>query len=134
MRTMILLWIVALLGVVCAVPASAQQAAAPAQSPAEVQQLVDLLRKPAVQEWLARGAPAAAASSAASQDTVGGEIKQEETNLAREFRRGPRLRFPGAGGRASQTQIFAQGPAGIILVKQPAALQFRNHVTDEIRV
>ena len=48
---------------------------------------MDLLRKPAVQEWLARGAPAAAAPSAASQDTVGGEIKQEETNLAREFRR-----------------------------------------------
>ena len=88
MRNMILRWMLALLWAVCVVPASAQQVAAPAQPPAEVQQLVDLLRKPAVQDWLVQGAPAAAAApSAASQDTVGGQIKQEETNLAREFRR-----------------------------------------------
>jgi hypothetical protein len=35
---------------------------APAGPPPEVQQLVDLLRKPEVQAWLERGAPAATAA------------------------------------------------------------------------
>src|ERR1700739_5145367 len=48
------------------------------------------------------------------------------------FRRGPRLGFPCAGGRARQAGILAQGLAGVILVKKTAALQFRNDVTNKI--
>ena len=38
-----------------------------------------------------------------------------------------------AAGRG-KPEIFAQGLAGVILVKQPAALQFRHDVADEIRI
>src|ERR1700712_3522636 len=50
------------------------------------------------------------------------------------FGRDLRLSFPAACGRARQSEIFAQGFAGIIVVKQAAPLQFRDHVTDEIGV
>src|ERR1700719_758170 len=50
------------------------------------------------------------------------------------FRRDLRLAFPCAGGRARQPEIFAHGLVRIILVKQPAALQFWNDVAHEIGV
>ena len=62
--------------------ASAQgNAPAAALPPPEMQQLVDILRKPEVQAWLEKGAPTAAPNPAptASADSAGG-------NLARDFR------------------------------------------------
>ena len=72
--------------ILCAV-AQESPTPAPAAPPAEVQQLVDLLRKPAVQEWLAKGAPAAAPQSVEVEGAAREEIKDAETNLARDFRR-----------------------------------------------
>src|ERR1700730_1841030 len=43
-----------------------------------------------------------------------------------------RLGFPCAGGGAPQAEIFAQGLAGVVLLKQDAPLQFRHDVADEI--
>ncbi len=87
MRTKMLAIIGALALMSGVLPALAQ---APA-TPPEVQQLVDLLRKPAVQEWLAKGAPAAgtdaAAPSPAPTESLAAEVKAEEANLARDFRR-----------------------------------------------
>ena len=59
----------------CAPVAPRQQAPAPAAPPAEVQQLVDLLRKPEVQAWLAKGAPAAAPQAARSRRAPREEIR-----------------------------------------------------------
>ncbi len=50
------------------------------------------------------------------------------------FSRGSRVRFPGAGRWPPQAEILAQRLAGIILVKQAAALQLRHHMPDEIGV
>ena len=72
--------------ILCAV-AQESPTPAPAAPPAEVQQLVDLLRKPSVQEWLAKGAPAAMPQSVAVEGAAREEIKDAETNLARDFRR-----------------------------------------------
>jgi moderate conductance mechanosensitive channel len=56
-------------------------APAPAGPPPEVQQLVDLLRKPEVQAWLEQGAPAAAATPVPVGNTDG-----TGRNLTRDFR------------------------------------------------
>ena len=58
MRNSMLSFMAALLAPAWVHSVSAQETATPTQAPAEVQQLVELLRKPAVQEWLAKGAPA----------------------------------------------------------------------------
>src|SRR5258707_10702925 len=50
------------------------------------------------------------------------------------FGRGARLCLPGASDRAMETEVFTQRLAGVILVIEPAALQFRNHMVDEIGV
>ena len=87
MRTKMLAIIGALALMSGVLPALAQ----PPATPPEVQQLVDLLRKPAVQEWLAKGAPAAetdaAATGPAPTESLAAEVKAEEANLARDFRR-----------------------------------------------
>jgi small-conductance mechanosensitive channel len=67
--------------------AAAQEPAPPASPPAEVHQLIELLQKPTVQEWLDKGAPAAAPESAPPPETLGQEIRAVELNLARDFRR-----------------------------------------------
>ena len=91
MRNAILSMLAAVLATAWVPSVAAQQAPAPAQAPAEVQQLVDLLRKPAVQEWLAKGAPSAGADAAAPSpaptESLADELKAEEANLARDFRR-----------------------------------------------
>jgi hypothetical protein len=56
-------------------------APAPAGPPPEVQQLVDLLRKPEVQAWLEQGAPAAAATPVPV-----GNTDDPGRNLTRDFR------------------------------------------------
>jgi hypothetical protein len=50
------------------------------------------------------------------------------------IRRRLRTGFPCAGRRPPQAEIFPQRLAGIILVEQPAALQFRHHMRDEIGI
>ena len=72
-------------------------AASSAETPADVQQLIELLRKPSVQEWLAKEAPATGAEGAAATaatpatpappETLAQKAKTEEANLARDFRR-----------------------------------------------
>jgi small-conductance mechanosensitive channel len=87
MRTKMLATIGALALMSGVLPALAQSPA----TPPEVQQLVELLRKPAVQEWLAKGAPAAgmdtAAPGPAPAESLAVELKAGEANLARDFRR-----------------------------------------------
>src|SRR4051794_16843616 len=50
------------------------------------------------------------------------------------FGRGLRLGFPCARCGTLEAEIFAQGLAGVILVEQPAALQFRHDVFDEVGI
>src|SRR5262249_16350736 len=47
---------------------------------------------------------------------------------------GARSGLPGTGRRALESEVFAQRLAGIVLVEQSAALQFRHDVLDEIGV
>ena len=86
MRNSMLSFMAALLAPAWVHSVSAQETATPTQAPAEVQQLVELLRKPAVQEWLAKGAPALAPQAAVTPESVGDEAQTVETNLARDFR------------------------------------------------
>ncbi len=67
--------------------AAAQDAAPPPSPPTEVHQLIELLQKPTVQEWLAKGAPAAVPPGAAAPETLDQEVRGEEMNVARELRR-----------------------------------------------
>jgi small-conductance mechanosensitive channel len=71
-----LLWVVLVL---LPLTARAQEAAPASAAPPEVQQLVDILRKPDVQAWLVQGgAPPATAAPESGEDV--------RTNIAREFR------------------------------------------------
>src|SRR5262245_50217201 len=86
MRIKLTTWLAAMLVLACVPGVMAQDApaSAPAEPPAEVRELVDLLRKPAVQDWLTKGAPAAPASP--TTEAVS-DIKEAGSNLARDFRR-----------------------------------------------
>jgi moderate conductance mechanosensitive channel len=98
--------------------ASAQTPPAPAAAaPPEAQQLVDLLRKPEVQKWLAQGAPAAQPVPPPVQ-----ELEDAGHNVARDFRRWvAATRAHVAGIRDGASQI-------------PAALrEIGGHVAAEIR-
>jgi moderate conductance mechanosensitive channel len=80
-------WLAALLLSASMAGARAQEtpAPAPAEPPAEVRELIDLLRKPAVQDWLAKGAPAGSPVAATTEAVA--DIKEAGSNLARDFRR-----------------------------------------------
>ncbi|MFL5335681.1 MAG: hypothetical protein ACJ8H8_21495, partial [Geminicoccaceae bacterium] len=87
MRIKLTAWIATLLISACLAGAKAQETPAPppAEPPAEVRELVDLLRKPAVQDWLMKGAPAAPAPGATTEAVA--DLKEASSNLARDFRR-----------------------------------------------
>ena len=89
MRIKLTTWVAALLILACQPLAAAQETPppAPAEPPTEVRELVDLLRKPAVQDWLAKGAPAAPADPASTATEAVSDIKEASSNLARDFRR-----------------------------------------------
>src|SRR4051794_41980618 len=78
-------WLAALLLSASMADARAQEtpAPAPAEPPAEVRELIDMLRKPAVQDWLAKGAPAGSPVSAAAEG--GGQTNGGGGEPAREF-------------------------------------------------
>src|ERR1700733_3072511 len=63
-----------------------------------------------------------------------GEFKPTHVRSFLLFCRLARLEFPGTSGGTLQAEIFAQGLAGVILVEQAAALQFRHDVIDEVGV
>ena len=86
MRNSMLSFMAALLASAWVHSVSAQEAATPAQAPAEVQQLVELLRKPEVQEWLSQGRAGAGSASRGDPESVGDEARAVETNFARDFR------------------------------------------------
>src|ERR1700759_1131296 len=84
-----------------------------------------------------KGSPATVTTL--SPSTMPQEVLPPAVNLSQRmivslFCRGARLGFPGAENRQLETEIFAQGLAGIVLVVEPAALQFRHDMLDEIGI
>src|SRR5262249_49455445 len=60
----------------------------------------------------------------------GGEF--QPTHFVSSLRGSARLALPGTGSGSRQSEIFPQGLAGIILLKETAALQFGHDVADEV--
>ena len=108
-------------------PGARAATAAPTAAPPEIQQLVELLKKPEVQTWLEQGAPTPAASESATRPTEDGG-----QNWARAFRlwvaetrshlaviRASSRQIPGELariGRELAVEVREQGPWRIVLL------------------
>ena len=104
-----------------------QESSPPNAPPPDVQQLVELLKKPEVQEWLEKGTPTPAASESATRSSSNGG-----QNWARDFRlwvaeirsrltviRASSVQIPGELARIGSdlaVEVHAQGPWRIVLL------------------